>query len=234
MGGRGSMQSSNEVTPAGTPAFTATLATTTPSTATLNIDLHTCISENMPFWKSAWAPVWKLASAAASGSESDVPEINDLMVSMMDVQMAMKRCKLTPEMEATLIDAMEAGKLHANLNMPEGKFKGGSVPSLLASALEDFRDRQWYAFGNQLGAAMQDLAVVTFDQKYMMAETAALQNLNAAGSDQSASRQSQGVVALGALSVGFLAMFAVVRGRRAIVAAMGTASSGLEFERLNR
>merc|ERR1712151_1331739 len=161
----------------------------------------------MPFWKSAWAPVWKLASAAASGSESEVPE---------------------------MIDSMEAGKLHANLKMPEGKFKGGSVPSLLASALDDFRDKQWYAFGNQLGAAMQDLAVVTFDQKYMMAETAALQNLNAAGSDQSASRQSQGVVALGALSVGFLAMFAVVRGRRAVGATLGAASGGLEFERLDR
>merc|ERR1719356_1816798 len=184
------MQPRNEVTPAGTPTFMAPLPTTTPSPATLNVDLHKCISENMPFWKSAWAPVWKLASAAASGSESEAPEMNDFMVSMMDVQMAMTRCKITPEMEATLIDSMEAGKLHANLKMPEGKFKGGSVPSLLASALEDFRDGQWYAFGNQLGAAMQDLAVVTFDQKYTMEDTAALQDLDAAGSDQFASRQS--------------------------------------------
>merc|ERR1712003_105856 len=85
---------------------------------------------------------------------------------MGHVQMAMTRCKITPEMEAILIDSMEAGKLHAELKMPEGKFNKGGVPSLLQSALEDFRDRQWYAFGNQLGAAMQDMLVVSFDQKY--------------------------------------------------------------------
>merc|ERR1712228_898697 len=140
------------------------------------------------------------------------------MVSMMDVQMAMTRCKLTPEMEATLIDSMEAGKLHANLKMPEGKFKGGSFPSLLASALDDFRDKQWYAFGNQLGAAMQDLAVVTFDQKYMMEELAALQDLDTDGNDQHAGRRSLAHLALVALSFGLLAMLAVMRGRRAVTA----------------
>merc|ERR1712232_1440584 len=108
-------------------------------------------------------------------------------------------------MEAVLIDSMQAGKLHANLKMPEEKFRSANVPSLLASALEDFKDKQWYAFGKQLGAAMQDLAVVTFDQKF---------EVDIAGSGQLASRQSLGVAAVGAVSVGFLAMFAVVRGRR--------------------
>merc|ERR1712048_49687 len=79
---------------------------------------------------------------------------------------AMTRCKISPEMEAILLDSIEAGKLHAKLNVPGGEFNNGGVPSLLASALEDFKDRQWYAFGNQLGAAMQDMLVVSFDQKY--------------------------------------------------------------------
>merc|ERR1711933_477216 len=142
----------------------------------------------------AWAPVWKLASSPASGSESEIPAVNDLMVSMMDVQMAMGRCKITPVMEATLIDSIEAGKLHAKLKMPEGNMKSGSVPSLLASALKDFRDQQWYAFGNQLGAAIQDLAVVTFNQKYLVAEPAAPQDISADGSDQLAGRRSLGAV----------------------------------------
>merc|ERR1712151_685601 len=160
----------------------------------------------------------------ASGSESQVPEIHDMMVSMMDVQMAMTRCKITPEMEAVLIDSMEAGKLRANLKMPEDKFKSANVPSLLSSALEDFRNRDWYAFGNQLGVAMQDLAVVTFDQKY---------EVDVAGSSQLASRQSLGVVAVGAVSVGFLVTFAVVRGHQAMRTALDGASYGLEFERVN-
>merc|ERR1712187_241426 len=134
------------------------------------------------------------------------------------------RCKIPPEMEAVILDSMEAGKLRANLKMPEDKFKSANVPSLLSSALEDFRNRDWYAFGNQLGAAMQDLAVVTFDQKY---------EVDFAGSGHLASRWSLGAVAVGAVSVGFLATFAVVRGRRTMYTAVGGARSGLEFERVN-
>merc|ERR1712227_155934 len=95
--------------------------------ATLNIDLHKCISDNMVFWKSAWAPVFDLASAAASGSVSEAPDTSELMMSMMHVQMAMTRCKITPEMEAMLIDSMEAGKLHASLKMPQGQTSSGGV-----------------------------------------------------------------------------------------------------------
>merc|ERR1712176_1346346 len=105
-----------------------------------------------------------------------------------------------------------------------GKVKSANVPSLLSSALEDFRNRDWYAFGKQLGAAMQDLAVVTFDQKY---------EVDVAGSGQLASHQSLGVVAVGAVSVGFLVTFAVVRGRRTMRTALSGASSGVEFERMS-
>merc|ERR1719356_1084017 len=105
-------------------------------------------------------------------------------------------------MEAILIDSIEAGKLHANLKMPEGQTGSGGVPSLLGSALEDFKDGSWYAFGNQLGAAMQDMLVVTLDQKY---------EVDAAGKlrQRLTSHQSLSAVVVGAVSVGFLAMFAM-------------------------
>jgi len=214
-------------TPAGPAAFLASPAPApTLAPATLNVDLHKCIIDNMPFWKSAWAPVFELTSAVASGSESEVPEMSELMTSMMDVQLAMTRCKISPAMEAVLLDSIKAGKLHASLETPEGKFNNGDVPSLLASALEDFKDRQWYAFGSQLGVAMQDMLVVTFDQKY---EADAVGNLRQRLPDMGrlANRRSLGVLALGAVSVGFLAMFALARSRRAVVA-------GVNFDRLDR
>jgi len=194
----------------------------------VNIDLHKCISDNMVFWKSAWAPVFDLASAAASGSVAEAPDTSELMMSMMHVQMAMTRCKITPEMEAILIDSMEAGKLHANLKMPDGKFNKGGVPSLLQSALEDFRDRQWYAFGNQLGAAMQDMLVVTFDQKYDFDAFGGLRQ-RLPDLAEATSRRSLGAVVVGAVSIGFLAMFAfaVVRGRRSASSTLGAK----EFDR---
>merc|ERR1711974_263154 len=138
----------------------------TDAPSTLNVDLHKCINENMPFWKSAWSPVWELASATAEGSESEVPGMSELMMSMMDLQMAFTRCKINPAMEAMLIDSVEMGKLHAELKLPEDRFQGTSVTSLIASALEDFHDQRWRAFGSQLGAAMQELVVVSFSQKY--------------------------------------------------------------------
>merc|ERR1712187_529883 len=219
--------------PGATPTGTTFLATPSPAPtlapASVNIDLHKCISDNMVFWKSAWTPVFDLASAAASGSVAEAPDTSELMMSMMHVQMAMTRCKITPEMEAILIDSMEAGKLHANLKMPEGKFNEGGVPSVLQSALEDFRDRQWYAFGNQLGAAMQDLLVVTFDQKYDFDAFGGLRQ-RIPDLEQAASRRTLGAVVVGAVSIGFLAMFAVVRSRRAARSISGSR----EFDRWDR
>merc|ERR1712048_1192436 len=211
--------------PSGSVAFLATPAPApTLAPAKLNVDLHERISDNKVLWKSAWAPVFDLASAAASGSESEVPDMSELMMSMMDVQMAMQRCEITPAMEAILIDSMEAGKLHAQLKMPDVN-KGG-VPSLLASALDDYKHEQWYAFGNQLGAAMQDMLVVTLDQKYEVDHAGSLhQRL------QLTTRQSQGAILVGAVSVGFLAMFAVVRSRRAVDAPAGMTT---DFDLLDR
>jgi hypothetical protein len=156
--------------------------------------------------------------------------MGDLTMSMMHVQMAMTRCNISPEMEAVLLDSIEKGKLHASLKMPEGQANKGGVPSLLSSALEDFKDRQWYAFGKQLGAAMQDMVVVTFDQKYQFGAAGKL--YPAMG--LFASRRTLGVVLVGAVSVGFFAMFAVMRSRRAVGAAVQKISLGREFDRLDR
>merc|ERR1712187_1049066 len=185
--------------------------------AILNVDLHKCIMDNMPLWKTAWAPVFEMVSAVASGSES--------MASMVDVQLAMTRCNISQAMESILLDSVEAGKLHANL-MPEGLNKNGSVQSLLASALEDFEEGQWYAFGKQLGVAMQDMLVVSFDQKYEVdADGSLRQHFPDAG--QLANRQSLVAIAVGALSVSFLGMFALARSRRA-------GAGGRGFELLDR
>merc|ERR1711862_310578 len=110
---------------------------------------------------------------------------------------------------------------------------GGGVPSLLASALEDFKDRSWYAFGNQLGAAMQDLLVVTLDQKYEVDAAGSLRQ-RLPDMAQLTSRRSLGAVAVCALSVGFLVMFAMVRRRQVASAALGGNSFGGEFDRLER
>merc|ERR1712048_217338 len=66
-----------------------------------------------------------------------------------------------------IIDSLQTGgDLETKLRVPTDKTHGGELPSLFASALEDYKDGQWYAFGTQLGAAMQELVVTTFPAKY--------------------------------------------------------------------
>jgi len=135
---------------------------------TLDVNLRTCIKGNMPLLKSAWKPVFQLLSkATGSTSAAESPDMSELMLSMMDLQVALTRCNVGPAQEAMLIDAIESGtKIHSKLQLANSHTTGSGVASLLTSALEDFRDKHWYEFGDQLGKAMQDMVVVTFAQKY--------------------------------------------------------------------
>merc|ERR1712228_765338 len=135
-----------------------------------------CIKENMPLLKSAWAPVFGLAEAAA-GSTAEAPEASDFMMSMMDVQLALKQCNIGPAEEAMLVDAWEGGgDLKAKVSVPNENVETASVATLLASALEDYKDQQYYTFGKQLGKALQDMVVVTFPLKYEVDASGKLRN----------------------------------------------------------
>jgi len=141
-----------------------------PATA-LDVNLRTCIEGNMPLLKSAWAPVFKLLGAATEKEQwpgsATPPTMSELMLSMMDLQVALTRCNIGAAQEAMLIDAIESGtKIHSKLELADSHSTASGVTSILTSALEDFRDQHWYEFGKQLGKSMQDMVVVTFAQKY--------------------------------------------------------------------
>jgi len=152
-----------------TPTTTAS-PTLYPATA-LNVNLRTCIEGNMPLLKSAWSPVFQLLGTATGQEQSPgsatPPTMSELMLSMMDLQVALTRCNIGPAQEAMLIDAIESGtKIHSNLELADSHATTSGVTSILTSALEDFRDKHWYEFGKQLGKSMQDMVMVTFAQKY--------------------------------------------------------------------
>merc|ERR1712217_604208 len=111
---------------------------------------------------------FELAETASTGSVSDAPGAGDFLVSMMSVQQALRKCNIGPAQEAMLIDAWEEGgeSLKTKLSVPNENIKTSDVAQLLSSAMEDFKDQQYYNFGKQLGKAMQDMVVVTFPMKY--------------------------------------------------------------------
>merc|ERR1712228_1011645 len=132
----------------------------------------------MPLWKSAWTPVFELMSTATASADAEMPTSSDLMSSFMDVQLALQRCDISPAKEAMLIDTFESGgKLKAKIGVPDSKVNADAVPSLLSSALEDFKERNWHAFGSQLGKAVQQAVVVSFPQEYEVDDTGRLHKI---------------------------------------------------------
>merc|ERR1712187_179990 len=101
--------------------------------------------------------------------------------------------------------------------MGKNQAHGDRMPSLIASALEDYKNRQWYAFGTQLGAAMQELVVTTFPQKYEVDNLGTLKRILGAAEFGHVSNVAQPTVVLTSFfcvafgSFILLAIFAVVR-----------------------
>merc|ERR1712187_522520 len=144
----------------------------------VDVDLHDCLVGNMPLWKSAWTPVFELMSTVTASADAEMPSSSDVMSSFMDVQLALQRCDINPAKEAMLIDTFESGgKFKAKLDVADTHVQADAVPSLLSSALEDFKDRNWHAFGAQLGRAMQQAVVVSFPQEYEVDNTGRLHKI---------------------------------------------------------
>merc|ERR1712187_835578 len=227
--------------PTAIPAVVGMQTSLSPTPPTLpppevNIDLHKCIVENAPIWKSAWTPIFELVGEA-TGASADPPAMTDLMTSMVDVQLAMRRCDIGPAQEAMLLDTWEAGgKFKTELNLPDTKARTGAVPSLLSSALEDFKYRDWHAFGSQLGKAMQQMAIVAFPQEYEVDDTGRLHKIVIEATEMGQGSYVWGkgfatATLFGFVSVVFLIVAALIvfRSRMAILSV--TRASPDEYER---
>merc|ERR1712187_372629 len=91
---------------------------------------------------------------------------------------ALRRCGISPDKEAMLIDTFESGgKFKAKLDVPDSQVYANAVPSLLSSALEDFKERNWHEFGSQLGKAVQQAVIVSFPQEYEVDDTGKLRKI---------------------------------------------------------
>merc|ERR1711988_175426 len=109
------------------PAQKTSLSTYPPTA--VDVDLHSCITKNMPLWKSAWSTVFQLVSSLEQISATLVSssslssslfrrlsheDMSDLMGPMMDMQMALRKCNIDPTDEVMLLDAIETGKVKTN------------------------------------------------------------------------------------------------------------------------
>merc|ERR1712151_255785 len=232
---------------AASPAFPALPTTmpylsaqTTVNPSEVDVDLHACLVGNMPLWKSAWTPVFELVSTAASISDVEKEPVttSDLMSPFMDVQLALQRCDISPTTEAMLIDTFESGgKFKAKLDVPDSQAHADAVPSLLSSALEDFKERNWHAFGSQLGKAVQQAVVVSFPEEYEVDDTGKLRKIvleaTELGQTSTAWKGGSAVAALfGLVSVLFSALvfLVAIRSRMSVLRMTRTSTQDYDLE----
>jgi hypothetical protein len=180
----------------------------------MNVDLHNCIGGNMPLLTTAWMPAIQLAESAEDPTVKP-PNMEQMMFAMMDVQLALTRCNISPEQEAMLVDAAQSGSLHTKLAIPQATLDEGGVSELLASALTDYKTGNWYAFGTQLGKAMQSMMVEAFPEEYEVDSTGKLRKQIMAASELSRmgvmqTRSSAALVAFVLLGVSSLLLTALI------------------------
>jgi hypothetical protein len=205
----------------------------------VNVDLHQCVAGNRDLFKDAWEPVWKImgqmARTGTSGTAKDMNAVEKatgegaegfgaLAMSMLDMQIAMRRCGFTAEQEAIIYDSMQAGKsIHTKFD--GGKFDNedftkGDMSETVADAVEDWKQKKFEKFGERMGQALRDITIQAFPEKYYVDADGRLRQrlvqLSGAGRGFALARGSWGVSILASgflvLAVGLL----VMRGRRAI------------------
>eukprot|EP00928_Gymnodinium_smaydae_P079096 TRINITY_DN63110_c0_g1_i1.p1 TRINITY_DN63110_c0_g1~~TRINITY_DN63110_c0_g1_i1.p1 ORF type:complete len:614 (-),score=163.07 TRINITY_DN63110_c0_g1_i1:91-1932(-) len=151
--------------------------------ADVKVDLHSCVQGNQKLFKTAWSPVFKVMSKMAQTSTADgmtmlekgtatgAEGMGALAMSMLDMQIALRRCGFTAEQEAILWDAMEAGKgWHTKFHVPddETEHENEQISKNMAHAVTEWKDRDYDQFGKRLGVALREMAITAFPEKYFV------------------------------------------------------------------
>merc|ERR1712167_123436 len=98
-----------------------------------------------------------------------------LAMSMLDVQIALRRCGFNTEQEAILLDSIAAGKgFHSKMNMPEEKLSKAYATRNVAKAVDAWEDQRYDEFGKRMGTTLRELLLETFPDKYVVDNQGAL------------------------------------------------------------
>jgi hypothetical protein len=153
--------------------------------AEVNVDLHQCVAGNKELFKDAWTPVWNICSKMAKGQAvsmgtADMSAVEKatgegaegfgaLAMSMLDAQIALRRCGFTAEQEAILYDAFQAGGKSIHTKFESGdhqEFTKGDMSEITADAIDAWKGKNFQKFGQLVGQALRDITIETFPEKY--------------------------------------------------------------------
>jgi len=160
------------------------------TTDDFRVNLHECFGQNADMVKKMWASTMEVFRATAekrlhkAEGVSEEKEDDDLRKTlaydMMQIPIALSKCNLDDERQQMMKDAftgLSGDTMSLEMETP-GKVSSYSVENQLARAVESWRDLSkdgGISFGHALGKLFQDLASVSFPQKYLVDDLGRLQ-----------------------------------------------------------
>jgi len=102
----------------------------------------------------------------------------EMMMGMMQVQMALQKCNIGPIQEEMIMDSITAGgDVKTKVSLPNDKVDRKDIEQKVEKAVKALQSEQWTVFGAQLGGMMRKLVVIAFPQKYAVDDFGSLKKL---------------------------------------------------------
>jgi hypothetical protein len=154
----------------------------------IHIDLHECVSRNIPIFQSMWAATMFFYGKEASQTQehdavkTDVrkkpgPWAGELALAMLQIPTALRRCGLGSEQKEMLLNSIKTlgSGMHHTMYMPSAEsVLKKDVAADMAKTVKEWAHHDWYTFGFDLGRMLQHMFVTVYSMKYSVDGTGTL------------------------------------------------------------
>jgi len=187
----------------------------------LRINLHSCITQNLPFLQSVWNTLMLfIAQLAIDDLPPNVQQAwqANMAAALIGLPTAMRQCNIDAQEEEMLSDSLRS--LHFDVQLPQDTIESRETSMDLAHAIRDWTKGEWRNFGADIGHLLQEFVIAAFPQMYSVDAARSLRR----ELDEVRVRPlvvgleggpfASPALVLGAAAVALLAMAVVLRARR--------------------
>jgi len=151
------------------------------------MNLHHCIAGNSMFFKEIWNGVWHLfaqlslnaqqhglglppgvqSPQSQLGMQGQPKWAGELMISLLQVPMALQRCGLGAESQSMFMEAVQSLKhVHMQFVFPDDRIQVMKATDRMARAVEAWTSWDFETFGKEVGMLLRELVMLAFPKKY--------------------------------------------------------------------
>jgi hypothetical protein len=153
------------------------------------VNLHHCIAGNSLFFKGVWNGLWNLFAELSldvkqhglatstlpglptmqppSGKSGQPQWTGELMISLLQLPMALQRCGLGAESQRMFMEAINSlSHVHVRVVFPDDRIQVMKATDRMARAVEAWTNWDFETFGREVGMLLRELVMLAFPQKY--------------------------------------------------------------------